>query len=320
MSEHMENRQDSAAPYLFLLTTMALFGSAFASSKVLVGEMPHQVAAALRFGGGAVILLLLLLFMRDRGASFSRRDAIRAGLVGLLGVFAYNFLFFWGISLAPSLDGSIIVPVMVPVLTTAYLLLTGREAIGFLRIVGLMLGVAGAVVFFFGVGAGTEFSGSQLAGDFVFLLGASCWAAYSIASKKVLVGIDPLRATTYATVVGALALMVVAAPSLTEVEWTAVSATAWANVIYLAIGPTAVAYLFYYRGLRMVSPSTATIMMFTAPVFGVVCSVFFLGESFTLTQLGGAIIMITGAMLAVMQRPKGINRRENEQTAVTTSS
>lgn len=318
MFAHMADRRDSATPYLCLLTTMAFFGSAFASSKVVVGEMPHQVAAVLRFGGGAVILLLLLL-VRDRSASFSRRDVIRAGLVGLLGVFAYNFFFFWGLSLAPSLDGSIIVPVLSPVLTTAYLLLTGRETVGRSRIAGLALGVTGAIVFFFGVSAGTGVSGSRLAGDFIFLLGAGCWAAYSIASKKVLVGMDPLRATTYATVVGALALLVVAAPSLAEVEWTTVSDVAWANVAYLAIGPTAVAYLFYYRGLRMVSPSTATIMMFAVPVFGTVCSVLFLGESFTLVQLIGAAIMITGAVLAVTRTQGRLNSRRSEQAAVAAS-
>ncbi|MGH3567674.1 MAG: DMT family transporter [Pseudonocardia sp.] len=303
----------SSAPYLYLLTTMLLFGSAFASSKVVVGDLPHQVAAALRFGGGAVILLVVAAVLRDRTRSFSRRDAVRAGFVGLLGVFGYNLFFFWGLSLAPSIDGSVIVPVLSPVLTTTALLLSGREEASGPRVVGLALGVVGAVVFFIGVGGvGAVADSSRLAGDVVFLLGAACWAAYSIASKKVLVGMDPLQATTCATGVGSAALLIVAAPSLITTDWTSVSGTAWANLVYLAIGPTAVAYLFYYHGLRTVSPSTATVMMFSVPVFGTACAAVFLGESFTPIQLMGAVVMLVGAVLAVARWPRRARGAESK--------
>jgi drug/metabolite transporter (DMT)-like permease len=297
---------------------MAFFGSAFASSKVVVGELPHQVAATLRFGGGAVILALFLLTVGRRRAPITRAAAVRAGLVGLLGVFAYNVFFFWGLSLAPSLDGTIIVPVMSPVLTTAFLVVTGKERASVARNIGLVVAVAGAALFFVSVGGvGGQLTGSRLAGDLIYLLGAVCWAAYTIVSKKVLVGVDPLRATAYGTSVGALALLAVATPSLPDVDWNAVSGVAWANVVYLAVGPTALAYLFYSRGLSVVAPSTATIMMFAVPVFGTVCSTLFLDESFTAGQLVGSIVTIVGALLAVTQgrirpsRPVQATRRRD---------
>ncbi|MEV6282795.1 DMT family transporter [Kribbella sp. NPDC051770] len=189
-----------STPYAYLLVTMMLFGTAFTGSKVVVGQLPHQVAAVLRFGGGA---------------------------------------------------------------------LTGSRALG----------------------------------ELAYLLAAGCWAAYSIVSKRVLGGMDPLRATTYATGVGALALGLLAIPSLPSTNWSGVGGSTWASLVFLAIGPTAIAYLFYFRGLRAVSPVTATIMMFTVPVFGTISSVVFLGESFTGLQVAGALITIGGALLAVVQRP-----------------
>jgi len=284
-------------PYFYLLSTMALFGSAFASSKFVVGELPHSVAAVLRFGGGAVALLLLVAIVGNRGKKISLKDATRSGLVGLLGVFAYNLFFFWGLSVAPSLDGAFIVPVMSPVLTTAYLVLAGRETASRQRILGLVLAVAGAAAFFLSVeGARGGLTGTRLGGDFIFLLGAVSWSAYTIISKRVLVEVDPLRATTCGTVVGALALLVFALPALPDADWAAVSETAWLNVVYLAVGPTAVAYLFYYRGLRSVPASTATIMMFAVPIFGTLCATLFLGESFNneVFSLGACEVGVTG--------------------------
>jgi len=307
-------RNGSARPavpadaYLSLLATMVFFGSAFASSKVVVEQLPHQVAALLRFGGGAVILIVISAVLSVRRADSSRltwRQIVRCGLVGLLGVFAYNLFFFWALSLAPSIDGSIIVPVLSPVLTAAALMVAGAERTTVSRGAGLLLGLVGAAAFFLGIRGG-GFSGSRLLGDVLFLLGAAAWAAYSIVSKRVLVGMESLRATTIATAVGALALLVPAAPALTAVDWASVSGTAWANVGYLAVGPTAVAYLLFYRGLAKVSPSTATVMMFAVPVFGIACSVFFLGESFTAWQVVGSIIMLAGALLAV--NPWGARR------------
>lgn len=287
-------------PYFYLLTTMAFFGSAFASSKFVVGELPHEVAAVLRFGGGAVVLLAVLPFVRG-SATFSARDAVRAGAVGLVGVFAYNFFFFWGLSLAPSLDGSIIVPVFSPILTTLFLVFVGRETAGAARLAGLLLGVVGAAIFLVGAGTAGGFSGPRLLGDGIFLLGAVSWAAYSILSKKLLVGMEPLRATACGTAAGAVALLLVAVPAFDGADFGAVSGTGWLNVVYLAVGPTAIAYLFYYRGLRSVSPSTATIFMFAVPIFGAFFSIALLGEAIGFVQLVGASVMIVGAVLAVTQ-------------------
>lgn len=111
---------------------------------------------------------------------------------------------------------------------------------------------------------------------------------------------DPLRATAWGTGVGAVGLIVVAAPTFGDVAWHSVTGLVWANVVFLAVGPTALAYLFYYRGLRSVGPGTATIMMFTVPVFGVFFSIVFLRESFTVVQLIGTLIMLGGAICAVV--------------------
>jgi drug/metabolite transporter (DMT)-like permease len=297
--ENSNRDASDLAPYLYLLITMCLFGAAFTSSKVVVGQLLHDVAAALRFGGAAVILVMVLC-LRPGSMRFSWRDLWRAGLVGLIGVTAYNFFFFWGLTLAPAIDGSVIVPVLSPVLTALFFLATGRESASATRIAGLVLGIAGSVVFFLGIGeAGTGASGGRFVGDLLYLGGAACWATYSIASKKVLSKMDPLRATTYATGAGALALVVVAVPSFPGTDWSSVSTVTWANLVFLAVGPTALAYLLYYRALRSVGPVTATISMFVVPVFGTVSSVVFLGESFSAVQIIGAVITIVGAVLAI---------------------
>jgi len=286
-------------PYLFLAATMVVWGSAFASSKTVVDHMPHTVAALLRFGGAAIALLVAVALSSTTRTTAPPRAAGRAALAGVLGVFAYNAFFFWGLSLAPSLDGGILIPVLSPVLTTAFLTLTGRERASRARLAGLALGLAGAVVFFLGTGGGG--SPSRLAGDALYALSAVCWAAYTLAGPKVLAGLEPLRATAYATCAGAVLLGVLAAPDLGEVHWTTVPATVWLNVAYLAVGAAAIANLLYYRGVGAVGPASASLMMFMVPLINTACATLLLEESFNPLQALGALILVAGAVLAVTQ-------------------
>ncbi|WP_433443310.1 DMT family transporter [Nonomuraea sp. CA-141351] len=290
-------------PYLLLVTTMLLWGSGFSSSKVIVDHLPHSVVATLRFGGGALALLIALRLSRQGGGRqrTSPRDWARATGAGVLGVFVYNLFFFWGLSLAPAIDGSTIVPVMSPVLTTSFLLVTRQEKASAARVAGLATGAAGAVIFFVGSGGDAGAGQARLAGDLLFLLSACCWAAFTLSGRRVLAGIEPLKATTYATLSGAMLLGLYGAPSAAEVAWHDVPAYVWLNVAFVALGPTAVANLLYYRGIRDVGPASASIMMFVVPVVGTACSALFLGESFGTVQAVGAAVLLVGAVLAVTQ-------------------
>ncbi|NUR29598.1 MAG: DMT family transporter [Catenulispora sp.] len=344
----MSADQRSRNPFLLLTVTMLLWGGAFSSSKSVVGHVPHTVAAMLRFGGGAIALLVAVGAQalagrrsgrkrrthqhQERPAQPSRRNGItpraitRASLAGVLGVFAYNGFIFWGLSLAPSLDGGILIPVMSPVLTTAFQLVTGREAVSRRRLLGLGLGLAGAAGYLIGADSAAAGTGAdRLAGDSLYLLSAVCWVAFTLSAPKVLADIEPLTAMTCATCAGAVLLAALAAPDLGHVAWSALPPTVWLNVAYLAVGATAVANVFYYRGIGAVGPTSAALMMFLVPLVNTLCGTVFLGESFMLTQALGTAALLTGAALAgrarIRLRPKPLTRQSAERpsTAVPTA-
>ncbi|ADD42308.1 DMT family transporter [Stackebrandtia nassauensis] len=305
----MRTDTTAANPYLLLMTTMMLWGGAFSSSKVVVDAVPHTVGAFLRFGGGALALLVVVRLYDRRQTPVPARKLWLGAAAGVLGVFAYNAFFFWGLSLAPSLDAGILIPVLSPVLTTAFLLVSGREKANRARVVGLSLGLVGAVIFFLGAGGATSAGPQRLPGDALFLLSAVCWAAYTLAGPRVMAGIAPLRATTYATCAGAVMLGALAVPDMATVDWTALPSLVWANVGYLAIGGAAVANLLYYRGVAAVGPARASLMMFSVPVVNTLCATLILGESLGWLQAAGACVLLTGAFLALTQgRLPGLRR------------
>lgn len=305
MSHHLASSShppaaDTRLAYLSLVVTMIMFGSAFASAKMVVGEMPAIVAAALRFAGGGIVLAVIALIMRERTHPISCRAMLYAAGAGLIGVFGYNALFFWALTLAPSLDGSIIIPVLSPLITSGLMISFGKEQASPSRLAGLLMGLLGAAVFLYGAGS-FSVSNGRLFGDMLFLLAAGCWAIYSIVSKQLLGtgNISALQATACATSSGSLGLILLAIPQWGAVSWGHISHTAWLNVAFLILGPTALAYMLYFHGLKYVKASTATLMMLLVPACGAFFSIVLMGESLNMMQCIGVLILLAGALTAI---------------------
>ena len=305
MSHHLASSShppaaDTRLAYFSLVVTMIMFGSAFASAKMVVGEMPAIVAAALRFAGGGIVLAVIALIMRERTHPISCRAMLYAAGAGLIGVFGYNALFFWALTLAPSLDGSIIIPVLSPLITSGLMISFGKEQASPSRLAGLLMGLLGAAVFLYGAGS-FSVSNGRLFGDMLFLLAAGCWAIYSIVSKQLLGtgNISALQATACATSSGSLGLILLAIPQWGAVSWGHISHTAWLNVAFLILGPTALAYMLYFHGLKYVKASTATLMMLLVPACGAFFSIVLMGESLNMMQCIGVLILLAGALTAI---------------------
>jgi drug/metabolite transporter (DMT)-like permease len=256
----------------------------------------------MRYGIAAVAMLLWLRFARgssEPAPPLTRRTWGWFALAGLVGIAIYNGLFFLGLSLAPAIDGSSIMPVMSPVFTAVLASVVVRERPGPLRLGALALGLGGALIFLL-AGRVTADHPQRLLGDVIFLAAAFCWAIYTLMGRRLMGMADPFRVTTWAMTFGALILTAWAAPALVAIDWTGLPADFWLEIVYLALLPTAVGYALYYRGVRDVGPTTASIMMFLVPISGASMAVLLLGQGLAPIQLVGALTMAGGALLAVL--------------------
>ncbi|WP_135233186.1 DMT family transporter [Nocardia sp. CS682] len=274
---------------LLLVLVMALWGSAFASSKLAVHDVPHEVAGFLRFLLGTVVLVIVLRLPR-----LPTTEAARVAGLGLIGVFGYNVLFFLGLSLAPAADGSVIVPMTAPVITVVVLAVRSRTRPSGARALGLAAAVIGGVVFFVGIPSS---GGQRLLGDLVFLGAAACWACYTMLGAPILARLAAPTVTVYASAAGTAALGVFAAPALPGVAWSELGPEFWLNQAYLGVLPTALAYVLYYRAVGQVGPATAATAMFLVPAFGLAGAWVVLGETIAPVQGVGAALMFVGAWL-----------------------
>jgi drug/metabolite transporter (DMT)-like permease len=77
-------------------------------------------------------------------------------------------------------------------------------------------------------------------------------------------------------------------------EIPSISAGAWANILFLGVCCSALAYLFWYDALRELPASEAGVFLYINPVVAVLLSAAFLGETVTLSMIAGGVLVFTG--------------------------
>jgi drug/metabolite transporter (DMT)-like permease len=282
--------------YAGLVLTMFFWGSAFPTSKMLVLEVPPEVAAVLRFGFGS-LLMMAILFRRSAKPVPDRDVWVRLAAVGIVGVTGFNTLFFQGLSLAPSSDAGIIIPTMSPVFTALAGMLFLGEPARLHRIAGLAASLAGAVLFFWEVIAHTGGQEGRVWGDAALIGAAVCWAVSSILSRPLSVRIGAMPAASWSLFLGSILLLVISSPQMAVVDWGLLTGRFWIVLAYVVVFPTVIAYVLWMEGIRILGSSPATSFMFLAPLFALIIAAALLGERPTPLQGIGGILMLCGVWL-----------------------
>jgi len=109
--------------------------------------------------------------------------------------------------------------------------------------------------------------------------------------------IDALRISTVTAVGGAVPLLLVALPSLAATDWRHVPLGAFGALAYSAIGALVIAYLFWYRGIRVLGPTRTAMYSNLQPVVAILFAWAFLSEVPTLWQWLGAATIIAGVIM-----------------------
>lgn len=163
-----------------------------------------------------------------------------------------------------------------------------------LKLLALLLALAGVGLL---VGADP----SQAAGEKLVPAGLALAAAISFALGTVMAQRLPLRlpptiAVFWQALLGIGLVIAFAGPE--QRDWARVSPLGWAGLLYIAAVPLTVAYLAWFRALRLVPASTASITVLMSPVVGVAGSGVLLGETFGMRQAVAMGMVLAGVGLA----------------------
>lgn len=288
-----------------LLLVAFLWGAGFASSKVAVADVPPFTTGLIRYA--LALLVLVPFYLRERRTSrpapITPRTWVALIALGLTAVTAYNGLYFGGLRLAPSSDSILLIPTTSPIWTAVVAALFIGESPGRRLKIGMVVVLAGMVMVLIG-GNAADLDRDRLLGNGLFVVAALVFGISHIISRVATRGISPIGATTLAGVIGALALIPLALLEGGFGELGTAPARYWLNMLFVALGMTALGYVLFYRSVYRIGPGPTAFYTNLVPIFGLTISAIFLGEIPTLLQFaGGAVMLGTVIWVTTERRP-----------------
>jgi drug/metabolite transporter (DMT)-like permease len=165
----------------------------------------------------------------------------------------------------------------------------------------VMLGLAIALLGLIAVTSSRSSGSPTLLGDGLVLIGVTCAAAYILVAHGLAEKHDAVEFTFYQFVFGTLALVPLVGYSLYSSHQGIIADATGVEVaaaVATGVFGSALGFLLYNRALRDISPTLAGSSLTLIPVFGVIFSTLFLGESLTLAVILGGLLVITGVAIS----------------------
>ncbi|MFF9149733.1 DMT family transporter [Streptomyces sp. NPDC014861] len=277
--------------------TVVLWASAFVSIRSAGTAYSPGALALGRLLAGALVLGVVLLARRE---GLPPRAAWPGILVsGLLWFGVYMVALNWGEQEVDAGTAAMLVnigPILIALLGARFL----GEALPPRLLAGMAVSFAGAVA------VGLSMSGkdghASVLGVALCLLAAVAYAGGVVAQKPALVHASALQVTTFGCAIGAVACLPFAGQLVAEAARAPWPATA--NMVYLGVFPTALAFTTWAYALARTTAGRMGATTYAVPALVVVMAWALLGElPGALTLVGGALCLAGVAVSRSRPRP-----------------
>ena len=286
----------SVRNWSLLLALVAMWGSSFMFIKIGIATVPPVTLVASRLALGAVILYAI---MRARGLVLPSpgRTWLPYIALAVLGNCLPFFLIAWGQQFIDSALAGILISIMpLATLVLAHFYIAGERMTAW-RVLGLAIGFAGIVVLMgpaalAGLGGAAGHALAQAA----VLAGALCYAGNSVLARRTIAA-DFLVAST-AVLIAAAVLMVPIALVIDSPFANAPGAGSIAAILWLGIGPTALATILYFQLIAAAGPTFMANVNYLSPIVALLAGMLLLGEQPGPSAIAALVLILLGIALS----------------------
>jgi drug/metabolite transporter (DMT)-like permease len=294
----------SSRGWVLFLAMSIIWGIPYLMIKIAVEDVSVPVLVLARTAVGAAVLLPLAL-------SRQTWTIIRNHWKALLGFAFFEIIAAWWLlsdaerHLTSSMTGLLIAasPIVAAVLDR----FTGGERLGYKRILGLAVGIAGVAVL-----AGPHIGGSTWPIIEVLLV-AVCYAIAPLIAARHLADVPTLPMT--AVCLG-FAALVYAAPAAATWPDEMPSTRVLAALGGLAVICTALAFIVFFALIREVGAARALVFTYINPAVALAAGVIVLNEPLTLWNVAALVLIMAGCVLATRRHKEQLPDIAAEPTTV----
>ncbi|MBT9463338.1 DMT family transporter [Hydrogenophaga sp.] len=277
--------------------------------RMMQGVVPPVTLNFLRWALALVMLLPLAGWVLRPGSGLWRHWR-RFALLGLLGVGMYNSLQYMALKTSTPLNVTLVAS-SIPV----WMLIMGRVFFGVpisrRAAMGAFMSLCGVAVVIARGDLGGLLSVQLVPGDLLVLLAALAWAWYSwLLARPPVDEPSAIKADWAAFLLAQVVFGLLWSAAFTAGEWLTLpplpegrEAIQWgwplvAGLVYVAVGPSLLAYRSWGAAVARVGPATAGIFSNLTPLFAALLSATLLREPPQPYHLAGFVLIVGGILVA----------------------
>lgn len=287
------------------LVATTIYGLNHTIAKVI---MPHHIGAfglvQLRLIGAGFIFFIVSLFAPKQ--KIDTADYLRLFFAALLGMCINMLMFLKGLELSTPINSSVIItltPVMVLVLSYIFL----KEKIGLLKLGGIMIGFAGALILIFYSKKVNINAPNTTLGNIMFLINASAFAGYLVLSKPLTQKYNTLVLMKWMFLIGIILAFPITFKEFSAVKWASLPFEAVWRMTFVVIGTTFLTYLLNMYALKSLPASTIGAFIYLQPPIAIIYAIITGNDTLDMVKIIAMILVFSGVYFATTKITK-LNR------------
>lgn len=284
-----------------------IWGSTWMVIKIGLRGAPPMTAVAVRYIIAAGIIYAILS-LRRIAIPRTRAFALLGLFLGIMHFAVPYTLVYWGEQRISSGLTAVLYATL-PFVTAILARRILGDALGWRKILGIVLGVAGVAFIF---ADAIQIGGREAAAGVFAVLGSVLFAAVSsIVVKRYGGAYDPLASLLIPFTVAGLVVTAGAVP-VERSNPVTYDAVTWSTIVYLALFGSVVAFTLYFWIIKRMDVTSLSYMTFIIPIIAVLMGRAFLGETLSVRVAVGSAFVLVGILLA-RQRRKVVSKHVPER-------
>ena len=292
-------------PWLLLVVMASLFGANGVAARLATGNMSPLILVLVRWLLVCLALAAILTReQRDELRVLVRHHWRRLAWMGLLGFSGFNAIFYLAAYHTSAINLTLLQSA-IPPFTLVGAALVFRTRVRALQIAGMLLTFFGVLIVA-AKGDLAELSRFHLgAADAAVIVACACYATYALGLRarpacSALVFFAGLSAAAFAWSIP----MAVAEIATGHASWP--SLEGWLIALFVAVGPSFAAQVFFMRGVDLIGPGRAGLAANLVPIAGALAAVLVLHEPFTRAHATSLLLALGGVALAEWSVARGL--------------
>jgi drug/metabolite transporter (DMT)-like permease len=288
-------------PYVLLLLTVIIYAGNLLIGKTVTAEVAPFTVAFLRFCIALIFIIPLGLKDALQHKVILKKEWKVLALMSGTGVILFNALVYFSLVHTSSINAGIM-EATAPIFSILLGFFFLKERLNKGQTLGVLLSLIGVIWIITKGSLDILLSLSFNIGDLAMLFAMLTWACYSLVVKK-----HNQKFPLYGSLFVMMLFGVIGLVPLALTEFNDFSSIPWSSsiilgLLFVGIFPSVIALLCWNKAVQELGPSHSSVFLNLVPVFTTLGAILFLGETMTILQAVGGLVVLLGVYMTTKEK------------------